>query len=132
MSFRFISSTMHGILDYAAATALIVLPFLLGLGHHEPIAPWLSAVAGLALIVYSLLTDYRYGALPVLSYRAHLDADRAAGVAMIAVPFVFGFSGLVAKYFAVMGLGVFVVVFLSCRARAGAASAPHSGEAAHD
>ena len=110
MRFRFISPKIHGILDYVAATGLIVYPFLLNLGESSAIAVWFSVSAGVGLIVYSLLTSYKFSALNVLSFKQHLTLDMAAGAAFIAAIFVFGFEGIVAAYYAVMGLGVFALV----------------------
>ena len=97
-------------LDYVAAVGLIVFPFLLDLGAKSAIGLWFSVAAGVGLIVYSLFTDYKYSASNVLSFKLHLAFDLAAGAAFIAAIFVFGFEGLVAAYYAVMGAGVFVLV----------------------
>jgi hypothetical protein len=43
---RFISRTFHGIIDYAAAVALIIAPFILHLGNNSPAAIWLSVATG--------------------------------------------------------------------------------------
>lgn len=113
MNFRFITPTWHGLLDYSAAVALIVLPFLLGLGNTAPLALWLSVGGGAGLIGYSLLTDYRYGARAWLSYPNHLALDVSAAAIFIATPFYFGWTGLAAAYYVVMGIGVLLVVSLS-------------------
>lgn len=113
MNYKILTPTIHGLLDYAAAAALIVLPFLLNLGAISPTAQWLSVAAGAGLVVYSLATDYAFGAFGLFSFRAHLALDLAAAVAFIAAPFVFGWTGLVLGYYLVMGAGVLAVVALS-------------------
>lgn len=113
MNYRILTPTIHGALDYAAAAALIVLPFLLNLGEISAAAQWLSVAAGAGLVVYSLATDYAFGVFGLLSFRAHLALDMLAAVAFIGAPFVFGWSGLVLAYYLVMGAGVLVVVALS-------------------
>ena len=113
MNYRILTPTIHGLLDYAAAAALIVGPFLLNLGAVSVLAQWLSVAAGAGLVVYSLATDYAFGAFRLFSFRAHLVLDLLAAVAFIAAPFVFGWSGLVQAYYLVMGAGVLVVVALS-------------------
>lgn len=113
MKIRFLTPALHGILDYAAAAGLIVLPFLLNLGATSPLALWLSVAGGVGLIVYSLATDYAFGVLRVLSFRAHLALDLAAAAAFVAAPFVFGWTGLTMAYYLVMAAGVVVVVFLT-------------------
>ena len=115
MNLKIISPTIHGLLDYAAAAGLIVLPFILDLGATSPLALWLSVAGGIGLIGYSLLTDYTFGPFGVLPFRAHLALDLTAAVAFFAAPFVFGWGGLVAAYYAVMGAGVVAVVLLSQR-----------------
>ncbi len=113
MNIRFINPTAHGVLDYCAAAGLIALPFILGLGRIEPVAPWISVAGGLTLIGYSLLTDYRFGLRPLLPISIHLRVDMLAATAFFVVPFLFGFEDLVAGYFWVMAAGVAVVVALS-------------------
>ncbi len=113
MKLRFLTPTRHGVLDYAAALGLIVLPFLLNLGATSPLALWLSVAGGVGLIAYSLATDYAFGLLGVLPYRAHLALDLAAAVVFAIAPFVFGWTGLTMAYYLVMSAGVLVVVALS-------------------
>jgi len=113
MNFRFLTPTLHGLLDYAAAAGLIVLPFLLGLGETSPLALWLSVAAGVVLIAYSLLTDYAFGVFGLLPFRAHLALDLTAAIGFVAAPFLFGWSGLVLGYYLVMAAGVLIVVALS-------------------
>ncbi|MDX1440524.1 MAG: hypothetical protein R3284_11535 [Rubricoccaceae bacterium] len=113
MKIRFINPTLHGLLDYAAAAALIVTPFILDLGAQGQVAQWLSILGGIGLVLYSLVTDYAFGVTKILSYKIHLMLDLAAAVAFLAAPFVFRFTGLVAGYYFVMALGVVLVVALS-------------------
>ena len=113
MSFRLLNPTVHGLLDYAAAAGLIVLPFLLDLRAVVPLAHWLSVAAGVGLVAYSLATDYRFGALGLISFRAHLALDLLAAAAFVVAPFAFGWVGLVRGYYFVMAAGVLVVVALS-------------------
>lgn len=115
MKLKFLTPALHGALDYIAAVALIVAPFLLGLGADGPIAMWLSVAGGIGLIGYSLLTDYALGAAKVISYNLHLVFDLSAGAAFIAAPFLFGFGQLAMAYYLVMGLGVFAIVAVSNR-----------------
>ncbi len=107
---RFLTPTLHGALDYAAAAALIVLPFLLG---FDGLALWLSVIGGVGLIGYSLLTDYTFSAVSLISFKVHLVLDLAAAAVFIAAPFVFGWTGLVLGYYLVMAAGVIAVVALT-------------------
>jgi hypothetical protein len=112
MKLQFLSPTLHGVLDYLAAGALIALPFILG---FQGIELWLSVAGGAGLILYSLLTDYTFGVAKLFSFNMHLVLDLAAAVAFIAAPFVFGFSFLAAIYYPVMAAGVIAVVTFSAR-----------------
>lgn len=113
----FLTPTLHGLLDYAAAAGLIVLPFLLDLGAVSPLASGLSVVAGIGLVAYSLATDYAFGVFRLLPFRLHLMLDVAAAIVFLAAPFVFGWRGLVLGYYLVMGVGVLAVVALSTTGR---------------
>lgn len=117
MKLQFLSPALHGVLDYLAAGALIVLPFLLGFAGIEL---WLSVAGGAGLILYSLLTDYRFGLVGVLSFNLHLVLDLTAGVALFAAPFLLGFGAVATLYYPVMAVGVFVVVTFSNRMPSGA------------
>ncbi|MDJ0929119.1 MAG: hypothetical protein QNJ73_15890 [Gammaproteobacteria bacterium] len=113
MNIRFVTPTLHGLLDYAAAIALIVLPLLLNLGATSALALWLSIAGGVGLIVYSLLTSYRFSIMGLLSFRTHLVLDLAAAAVFLLAPLVFGWSGIVAAYYFTMGAGVLLVVGVS-------------------
>jgi len=113
MKLQFLTPALHGVLDYVAAAALIALPFLLG---FEGIELWLSVAGGAGLIAYSLLTDYAFGAVKLVSFDAHLLLDLAAGVVFIAAPFLLGFTALASIYYPVMTAGVIAVVAFSARA----------------
>lgn len=107
---RFLTPTIHSALDYAAAGGLIVFPVLLG---FDGMPLWLSVAGGVGLIIYSLLTDYAFGVVSVISFKVHLVLDLTAAAAFIAAPLVFGWTGLVMGYYFVMAAGVIVVVALT-------------------
>ncbi len=100
-SIRFLTPTLHGVVDYAAATGLIVLPFIFGFGG---LALWLSVAGGAGLIGYSLLTDYAFGAASLISFKTHLTLDLAAATAFVAAPLVFGWGGLIMGYYRPVGI----------------------------
>lgn len=106
---RFIDEKIHGIIDYAAALALIIAPFLV-LPSTDGLAVWLSVVAGAGLIVYSLFTSYSLGLRGLVPFRVHLAIDLVAGAAFVAAPFVLGFTGVARIYYPVMGVAVILVV----------------------
>ena len=110
MKLRFISPTNHGLVDYAAAVALITLPFLLKLGISSPVAIWLSVITGFAVILVSGITDYRYGLLKLIPFSGHLAIDLTVATGFIAIPFVFGFTGLDAAYYWINAAVVYLAV----------------------
>lgn len=110
---KFLTPTLHGLGDYAAATALIVGPFVLGIAEQSIVAHWFSIAGGIALIVYSLLTDYTFSLAKAIPFKVHLLLDTTAGLAFVVFPFVAGLDGVARAYFLVMGLGVIFVVAAS-------------------
>lgn len=113
MNLRFITPTLHGVLDYGAAIALIVAPFLLGLEAQSALVHWFSVIAGAGLIGYSLLTDYRLGAAGVIPYKTHLLLDTLASTAFIVLAFAHQGTALTFGYCLVMGGAVILVIALS-------------------
>ncbi|MGB0505889.1 MAG: hypothetical protein ACPGGK_06800 [Pikeienuella sp.] len=107
---RFVTKRIHAFLDYPVAIALIVLPFVLGLGATTPLALWLPVVTGGAAFMLTVLTDHHLGVLPVLSYKFHLAVDFIVGVAFVILPFVLGFAGLDLLFYVVNGAAVLLVV----------------------
>jgi hypothetical protein len=85
---RLIPTMLHGFVDYVVGFVVIGLPFFLGLND----APRLVLVVlGLSVILYSLLTDYEFGAVRFLRIRFHLVLDALFGAAMLVSPWLFSF-----------------------------------------
>ena len=97
-------------LDYPVALALIVLPFLLGLGTSNEMAFYLSLYTGVAALVLTILTDHHLGLLRILSYRTHLIVDFLVAVVFLIAPFIFSFEGIDAYYYWINGGAVLLVV----------------------
>ena len=112
MNIRFVSKTIHAILDYPVALALIALPFLLGLGSSHPFALWLGVTVGIAAAILTFFTDHFLGVFRVLPYSFHLAVDFIVAIVFLIAPFIFGFSGLDAWFYWVNGLAVITVVSL--------------------
>lgn len=109
---KFITKRIHAFLDYPVAIALIVLPFLLGLGSSNSLALYLSVATGVAALVLTLLTDHHLGALRVIPYKFHLIVDFIVAIVFILAPFVFSFEGLDAYFYWLNGIAVLIVVSL--------------------
>lgn len=88
---RFLSTRLHGILDYTVGGFMAASPWLLGFarGGAETKIP---EAAGKAAVVYSLLTDYEWGIKKVIPMRQHLLLDLVSGVLLAASPWLFGFA----------------------------------------
>ena len=113
MSFRIITSRVHGLLDYMSAIVLILAPSVLEFNEVSPYAYWLSVIAGVILILYSLMTDYDFSIGMLIPLKTHLVIDFSAGVLFILWPFIFDFTGLALAYYLVMGFGILLVVGLT-------------------
>ena len=100
---RFISTKMHGVLDYVVAVLLIAAPWLFGFANGTA-AQWIPVVVGVVVIVMSVLTDYEAGAMKVISMPTHLTMDVIAGIFLAASPWLFGFADQVYLPHLVVGL----------------------------
>jgi hypothetical protein len=93
---------VHGVLDYVVAVLLIALPFLLHLRGGP--ACWVLIGAGVAVIAYSLLTDYELGVWRRLQMPVHLWIDGLLGVLLAVSPWLFGFDTEVWKPHVLLGV----------------------------
>ncbi|WP_422861791.1 hypothetical protein [Flagellimonas sp. W118] len=109
---KFITKRIHAFLDYPVAVALIVLPFLLGLGDSNPLALQLSVATGIAAFALTLLTDHHLGAFKVIPYKFHLLVDFIVAIVFILAPFILSFQGIDAYYYWINGIAVLTVVSL--------------------
>ena len=93
---------IHGLGDFGSAFALILVGFLVD-GSGE--ARGTGIVLGLVLLVVSLLTDYPLGVRRIIPFKLHSAGDYMGAGALIAAPFLLGFSdtdkGLTTFYVAV-------------------------------
>jgi hypothetical protein len=112
MNIRFVTKTVHAILDYPVALSLIAAPFLLGIGRGNPLALWVSVATGGAAFILTLFTDHKTGVIRVLPYWLHVAVDRLFGIIFVAVPFALGLQGLDAWYYWANGAAVLVVTLV--------------------
>jgi hypothetical protein len=104
---RFISTRVHGVLDYLMGMVLIGAPWLLGFADNGP-ATWVPVLLGVGVIVYSLFTDYELGAFKAISMRGHLWLDGLSGLFLAASPWLFGFNEYVSTPHLVLGIAEFL------------------------
>jgi hypothetical protein len=91
---RFLSTRVHGIMDYLTGGLLIVVPYLLGFADGTA-AQYVPQILGVAIIGMSLMTDYEYSVARVIPVSVHLGIDLLGGVLLAASPWLFGFSNKV-------------------------------------
>ena len=117
MSYKFIPTKVHGVLDYVVAIALILAPWIFGFASVGGAAVIIPMVLGVGLILYSLFTKYEWGLIKVLGMPYHLIFDVAASVFLILSPFLFGFYDMnmwnVWVPHVVVGAAVILVVIFS-------------------
>lgn len=75
-----ISTRTHGMIDYAASTAAMTAPFLMGFGPKTTSLLTTHAVAATGM---SMLTDYEAGVARAIPMEGHLAMDVACGLGML-------------------------------------------------
>lgn len=101
---RFLSTRVHGMLDYLIGLLLIVSPWLFGFADVGGVAVWLPGVLGAGALLYSLFTDYELGLVRKIPMPAHLMLDLGSGVLLAVSPWLFGFYEWVWAPHLVLGL----------------------------
>ena len=100
---RFISTRVHGVMDYFMAALLIASPWIFGFATGD-IEMWLPIILGVAMFLMSLFTDYELGMVKLVGWRMHLMVDAVSGLLLAASPWLFGFSDRVWAPHLVFGL----------------------------
>jgi hypothetical protein len=106
---KVISPTAHGIIDYSHAAFFFILGVCCTRSNKR--AASAAFATGGFILVQSLLTDYRLGVKPVLSFETHGKMDAVFASSSWLIPQVFGFQGTpAAKVFALNSLAEASVV----------------------
>ena len=100
---RFLSTRVHGIMDYVMGILLLASPYLFGFATGG-VKQWLPMILGVAMLGMSLLTRYEYGAVRMIPMPAHLAVDGLSGALLAASPWLFGFAGVVFLPHLILGL----------------------------
>ncbi len=95
---------VHGLIEYVAGIAFVVVPFLLD--YDSSAAKAVSIVVGIVILVVAASTDSPTGLSRTIPVKAHVLLDLVLAVALIAAPFLFGFSGETnpTAFFIVLGI----------------------------
>jgi len=88
---RVIPTRVHAVLDYLMGMLLIVAPWLLNFAQNGP-ETWVPVILGVSVLIYSICTNYEFGAFKLLSVPAHLTLDLLGGLFLAASPWIFGFA----------------------------------------
>lgn len=101
-----ISVTMHSIIEPLVAILFIAAPFLFGF-TEDGAATAVSIVAGVAILVVGMSTEWRFSLVKLIPLSVHAVLDLGLGALLIASPFLFGFSDETGPtaFFLVMGIG---------------------------
>ncbi len=99
-----ISAFIHGAVEYALGAFLIVAPFLFEFEADAAVA--ISVVAGVFVLVLEASSDLPTGLARVVPVGIHFVVEVILGAALIAAPFLFGFSDESAPTAFFIALGV--------------------------
>src|SRR3954464_6428782 len=88
---RVIPTRVHGALDYLIGAVLVAAPWLFGFSDVGS-AKWTAIGVGVAMMATSVMTNYEWGLARLIPMHAHLFADAALGVFLVASPWIFGFA----------------------------------------
>lgn len=88
---KIISPTAHGVIDYAHSAFFFTVGLLCSRSNKRAAAA-AFATSGF-ILVQSLLTDYRFGWKPLISFGTHGKMDSVFASGSWLVPVVFGFRG---------------------------------------
>ena len=116
MNYKFIPTKVHGVLVYVVAVALFFAPMIFGFQNVGGAAVVIPMVLGVGLLLYSLFTNYEWGAFKVISMPYHLIVDVVAAAFLALSPFLFGFADEALNVWlphVVVGIAVILVVIFS-------------------
>lgn len=108
-----ISPRLHGTLDYPLAATLVVAPLVLH--FHDNTAKTFVLVVGAAATALAVGTAWSRGIVRVLPPVWHGIADIGATIALIAAPFVLGYSdhGVATAFSIAVGAGGLAATLLT-------------------
>jgi hypothetical protein len=101
---RFISTYVHGMLDYGIGVILLLSPWIFGFaaqGADPQAVPGTNPMSvipillGISIMVLALFTNYEFGAIRKIPMVTHLWIDALAGLFLAASPWLFGFADYV-------------------------------------
>ncbi|MDF2516614.1 MAG: repeat protein [Sphingobacterium sp.] len=109
---RFLSTKIHGILDYLTAIFLILCPQLFDLSSSTPEGA-VFVLLGILTLVYSAITQYELGLFRVVPMDVHLVFDIFSGLFLAASPWLLDFSRYTYLPHVIIGFAEVVIAALS-------------------
>ena len=111
---------VHGLLEYAAGVLLVASPFLFGFDSGAATA--VAIAVGVLLLVVAAATEGTTSLVDQIPLAAHVALDYVLAVALIAMPFVAGFSDESAPTAFFIAIGVLhLLITIGTRFRGSAA-----------
>jgi hypothetical protein len=95
---------LHGFVEYAAAVLFFVAPFLLDFNSDAATAA--SIVTGVVVVFLAATTEGPTSLINYVPLAAHVVLDYALAIALIAIPFLAGFSDETAPTAFFIAIGV--------------------------
>ena len=95
----------HQMIEPFAAILLIAAPWIFGFSDNDT-ATTLSVVVGVIVLLTGMSTRWRLSLVKLIPLRTHFMMDLGVGVALIALPFIAGFSdhGGATRFFVIAGV----------------------------
>lgn len=109
---RFISTKVHGLLDWVMAIVLIASPWIFQFDHGS-VETWLPILLGGGALLYSVFTDYEWSVARRIPMWVHLLLDVCAGLLLAVSPWLFGFASVVSTPHLALGVTEIVVALLT-------------------
>jgi hypothetical protein len=105
---KLLTPKAHGFLDYLVDLAFVSAPFVLDYRGIPAVIGW--TLAGVHFVM-TIMTAFPMGVVKVIPFTVHGAIELLAALALIAIPFLAGFSSVAAprNFFIVSGLAILVV-----------------------
>lgn len=113
---KFISTKVHGYIDYISAVALWFAPTIFDFENVGGPAVWVPRILAAVILVQSLATDYELGVIKMLPMKTHLMLDYVASLFLAVSPFLFSFNSFDANVWmphVIVGISYFVISMIT-------------------
>ena len=100
---RFISTRVHGILDYLVGALLVISPWLFNFDNGGA-ETWVPVIVGIVLLIQALMTNFELGVFRTISMATHLRMDFIIGIFLAASPWIFDFDEYIWEPHVIFGL----------------------------